>query len=680
MRLLDTHTGRFVDFTNWRRLHYAILSHTWNGAEQTYQEVRAIQQNYGPDGHRLRPEPLPDSQSSSPGQGSTPVDTIWSDPSLSEKVRRACETARSHGYRYLWIDSCCIDKTSSSELSEAINSMYLWYRDASVCYAYLFDVEMDADPELWKLAFRMSRWFTRGWTLQELLAPRHIVFLTNEWLVIGTKLTLEVSGRGQRRSENVLGSNTPGNPCGGRGNCLLGIFDINMPTLYGEEILKRIPDQSIFVWDTMHPYTLRFFEQPILSANSAPPRFELLGTYTVAFAGSAHGFFRTGAVSPLPHDFCTQFLGLSETDHPLPDYTEAPYGMRTHFPMFPISKCIAYERFRSIDASDVDAKQWFLVVLGCRLDSHHEEHMLARLCYLDTSRAGAEVLKGMGVCRKPTAEERTDLFVLHADDIARLREHLEVRTVYLPHPNRALSPGVPHVPAECPDIVLSPWTCAVLEAEGYHVEHFGPTTEKPDNHQFALTRDGSTLCLELQFTPHECLLMVWWSRVAPELPPDPALQVPRKTRYLIHKDGFEPINMQAVGGGTLTLQVGFEVDVKPNPERTPFYLRVELGACASYKSPGLPVLRIQDRARASGSEQDEQTLLGSSGDGTSERGAGRDDRSSNAGRDGRGEQASEQSWTTFGRKMDDKVKGWWHSRRGERKSSTPASMSSSTAS
>ncbi|KAI1792773.1 HET-domain-containing protein [Ganoderma leucocontextum] len=618
-------------------------------------------------------------------QPAADVDTIWSDPALSEKIRRSCEIARAHGYRYLWIDSCCIDKTSSSELSEAINSMYIWYRDASVCYAYLSDVLMDSDPDLWKLGFRMSRWFTRGWTLQELVAPRNIVFLTTEWLVIGTKVTLvaDIELVTGIESDVLMHRKSLDEVSVARRMCwaatrqttrvedeaysLLGIFDINMPTLYGEgdrafrrlqeEILKRIPDQSIFVWDTTHPYTLRYLEPSRSPADGAASKLKLLGTHTVVFARSPHGFFRTGSVSPLPHDLCRRYLGLSEVDHPLPDYTESPYGLRTHFPMLSIARCFSSDPFRAIEASHVSVDQWFLVILGCRVDAHREEHLLARLCYLDTSRAGAEVLKDMGICSKASTESDADLFVLTPADIDRFRTHLEVKTVYLPHPNRALPPGVPHVPEECPDVALSPWTSAVLEAQGYRVEHFGPTQEKPDNHQFALTRDGSTLCLELQFSPQDCHLMVWFSRVNADVP-DRALPQPRKIKYLIHKDGFAPIDMRTSDGGGLTLQASFEI--ARDPEKTLFYFLVEVGAGDSYQTPSLPVLRVQDRVRYSG----EHTLLNST-DRVAERGGGEDDSSSDAGRDGRGQH--EQSWTTLGRKMDDKMKGWWSSRRGERK-------------
>ena len=96
---------------------------------------------------------------------------IWHDPELSKKILEACRVAREAGYELLWIDSCCINKDSSSELSEAINSMYRWYGLSRVCYAYLAGVAPGEDPSREWSAFRRSRWFRRGWTLQELIAP-----------------------------------------------------------------------------------------------------------------------------------------------------------------------------------------------------------------------------------------------------------------------------------------------------------------------------------------------------------------------------------------------------------------------------------------------------------------------------------------------------------------------------
>ena len=166
MRLLDTTAGQFVELSQWWKIRYAILSHTWDpDGEQTHQELKTLQTTYGPS---TSPDTPPSTR------------TLWQDPRLSAKVRRACEVARAHGYRYIWIDSCCIDSTSSAELSEAINSMYHWYRDAQVCYAFLADVHVADNVSAEKSFFRESRWFTRGWTLQELIAPRVVVFLSGE--------------------------------------------------------------------------------------------------------------------------------------------------------------------------------------------------------------------------------------------------------------------------------------------------------------------------------------------------------------------------------------------------------------------------------------------------------------------------------------------------------------------
>ena len=203
--------------------------------------------------------------------------TVWDpDSGLSEKIRRACEIARRDGYRYIWIDSSCIDKTSSSELSEAINLMFNWYRGAQVCYAFLVDVPSDEDVRAKRSKFRSGRWFGRAWTLQELIAPRIVIFLSQDWRHLGTKdalaeliqeityidrqiLTHEKALAGESVAERmrwaVRRSTTRVED---EAYSLLGIFGITMSTLYGEgahafqrlqvEILQRIPNQSLFVW------------------------------------------------------------------------------------------------------------------------------------------------------------------------------------------------------------------------------------------------------------------------------------------------------------------------------------------------------------------------------------------------------------------------------------------------
>ena len=167
MRLLDTTTGQFAWFDDPRNVRYATLSHVWATEadpdfvpEQVYQEVLAI-------------------QSASPSS-----DVLLH---FSVKIQHACAVARQHGFRYIWIDTCCIDKTSSAELSEAINSMFNWYRYSKACYALLHDVDDEDDPGAVNSQFCRSRWFKRGWTLQELIAPHNVLFLSKNWQMIGTK-------------------------------------------------------------------------------------------------------------------------------------------------------------------------------------------------------------------------------------------------------------------------------------------------------------------------------------------------------------------------------------------------------------------------------------------------------------------------------------------------------------
>jgi hypothetical protein len=93
-----------------------------------------------------------------------------------EKIKYCCEQAIKDKLDFVWVDTCCIDKSSSAELTEAINSMFCWYIQSAVCDAYLVDVPANTDPLAKSSSFILSRWFTRGWTLQELIAPNVVVF------------------------------------------------------------------------------------------------------------------------------------------------------------------------------------------------------------------------------------------------------------------------------------------------------------------------------------------------------------------------------------------------------------------------------------------------------------------------------------------------------------------------
>ncbi|OQO05914.1 hypothetical protein B0A48_10010 [Cryoendolithus antarcticus] len=155
-------TDDLVDQAEWPT--YAVLSHTWladSSEEVSYNDVKS--------------------------------GTAWQKTKGFTKLRFCVDRATQDGIHYVWIDTCCIDRSSAPELQEALVSMFAWYRKAVRCYAYLADVSTTADSsiESWQLAFRKSRWFTRSWTLQELLAPRSVDFFSREGIRLGDKKTLQ---------------------------------------------------------------------------------------------------------------------------------------------------------------------------------------------------------------------------------------------------------------------------------------------------------------------------------------------------------------------------------------------------------------------------------------------------------------------------------------------------------
>jgi hypothetical protein len=174
-----------------------------------------------------------------------------------KKLRFCAEQAARDGLLYFWVDTCCIDKSNSVELQEAITSMYRWYRNAMKCYVYLSDVSTNdhnqLDPSLrsWEAAFRNSRWFTRGWTLQELLAPSSVEFFCSKGNRLGDKQSLAQELHDITKIAIQALEGTPLSEFSideriswakmrqtkreeDRAYSLLGIFDIHMPLIYGE--------------------------------------------------------------------------------------------------------------------------------------------------------------------------------------------------------------------------------------------------------------------------------------------------------------------------------------------------------------------------------------------------------------------------------------------------------------
>ncbi|KAI5356837.1 Putative heterokaryon incompatibility [Septoria linicola] len=252
IRLLNIHSLELQEFTGANTPEYVIASHRWLQDECTYKDVLK-KRNVHKEGYK--------------------------------KVEAFCAFVRQHNATtyergpdlrcdWLWIDTCCIDKTNSQEIQRAINSMFKWYSNAVCCYAYLADLEPPSNDAFGRHAakesFYRSKWFTRGWTLQELLAPQTVVFLTRKWEVYGHKCTRTRPGSAQLSYCPGAGDNlnvrisditsipqavlhdfasskalsvsdrmawTRNRQTSEREDmayCLLGIFDVNMTLNYGE--------------------------------------------------------------------------------------------------------------------------------------------------------------------------------------------------------------------------------------------------------------------------------------------------------------------------------------------------------------------------------------------------------------------------------------------------------------
>jgi hypothetical protein len=206
---------------------YAILSHTWgaDGSEAIFKDL---------------------------------MDYTGKDKTGYAKIKFCGNQAAKNGLQYFWVDTCCIDKSSSAELTETINSMFRWYRGAVKCYVYLSDVSKSGHGEddrlsrpTWKPDFRRSRWFTRGWTLQELIAPASVEFFSSEGMLLGDKRSMEqqiheiTSIAVQALQGDLLSAFNFDERMSwakkrkttreeDEAYCLLGIFDIHMPLIYGE--------------------------------------------------------------------------------------------------------------------------------------------------------------------------------------------------------------------------------------------------------------------------------------------------------------------------------------------------------------------------------------------------------------------------------------------------------------
>lgn len=174
MRLLHATEFRFEEFND-EIPRYVILSHRWGPKpeEATFQDM---------------------------------CEETGTEKRVQSKVRACCDQTVRDGFEWVWIDTCCIDRKNSVELQEAINSMFDWYKRSAICYAYLSDYSAPEGGSLDEESFRACKWFTRGWTLQELIAPSKMVFYDRNWRDLGTKIDLSaLISNITQISQDVLG-------------------------------------------------------------------------------------------------------------------------------------------------------------------------------------------------------------------------------------------------------------------------------------------------------------------------------------------------------------------------------------------------------------------------------------------------------------------------------------------
>ncbi|KAI0383489.1 HET-domain-containing protein [Hypomontagnella monticulosa] len=370
MWLLNTENGNLEEFFGAAiPSEYAVLSHRWGDEEVSFRDWLS---------RSSRPE--------------------LCSKSGFRKIKHCCEVAKSEGIKWVWIDTCCIDKTSSQDLSEAINSMFQWYQNSTVCYAYLEDYTRKT---LDAVKLGRSEWFFRGWTLQELIAPKKVDFYNKNWRKFGTKTDedmckaieeitkidakflcgsdLESASIAKKMS---WASKRETSRIEDEAYCLLGIFDINMPLLYGEGhkafkrlqegILKTYPeDHSLYAWGipvNKPSIQIEELDESIIKSmrgntekwpGSSEPLHGLL-------ADSPRDFEFSRNYSPLPQSgmFYTNAYSKSAASYPI----VTGKGLRIELPY--ISSPPFYYQYDQVSIRQV--RSGVFVVLLCKDDTDDE--------------------------------------------------------------------------------------------------------------------------------------------------------------------------------------------------------------------------------------------------------------------------------------------------------------------
>ncbi|TGJ81604.1 hypothetical protein E0Z10_g7143 [Xylaria hypoxylon] len=372
MWLLNSCTWEMKEFISHKQAPpYAILSHTWGDEEVSFREWQY--------------EPL----------------KFVGGKEGFNKIKLCCQQAATDGLEWVWVDTCCIDKSSSAELTEAINSMFRWYQNAAVCYTHLYDVVDDIESNL-----AGSRWVTRGWTLQELIAPREVIFYSSGWQALGTrsKLSAHLATVTRINESFLTGTSLDKASIAQRMSwaakrttsreedmayCLLGIFNVNMPMIYGEgqrafrrlqEILvhEYPKDHSLFAWGKI------VNELP----NGVYDEEQKWGSKPVQFEPDlvTERFFGLLAESPKDFEHSGQVVSSPSVENYFWDGSTMPsvpslvgHAAHVQLPMLDIGPYIAIHRKRSpiaLSSSGQSSRMYEIIISDSLTPQHFSEFQL----------------------------------------------------------------------------------------------------------------------------------------------------------------------------------------------------------------------------------------------------------------------------------------------------------------
>ena len=483
--------------------------------------------------------------------------SILSNATLSSKICRACTLARLKGHALMWIDSSCVNPGNSTEVRKSVVSTYTWFQNAVMCYVYLADVEHTEDPRAIGSTFRSSRWFTRCWTLQELIAPQKVTFLSKDWEVIGTKDSLadlieDITGVEQsvlthKKSVKEVSvanwiswaSRRKVKRPEDRAYSLLGLLDITMTPRYGEgawafrrlreKVLQRYPNepsmQSEAQWGSGNALeTSRTFR--LITTALAPPPNELLQTTPAhtLLAPSSQAFLFSGHIRSISHgaEFSDR---LSTPDRPVNflrhTYSPSPYGMRTHFYLMDLPKS-------TVSNSEKIQQQWYLVILSCE-DSNFpdQKHLLARLCYgvPESKSSGVALYVGefSGGDSSPSLElamhthqgQASLIRLPNPRDLVSMPQITPTeKPVYIPQVQYSSHFGMKidwfgRKPCEVTKVMVQPWIREMLQNWGYEIKYGtagSSISQEPDT--ISLHCLSIPLILRLRKDEHEAAIFL----------------------------------------------------------------------------------------------------------------------------------------------------------------------------